>query len=62
MTFAIPVKHFSKKPLRTRFKKLKPFFSRKENVPKVMEGFRKWNDLEHILLPLERVLGRSKME
>ena len=41
---------------------MKALFSRKENIPKVMEGVRKWNDLGHILLPLERVFGRSKME
>ena len=62
MTLAITVKRFPKKSLRTRSKKLKPFFSRKENVPKVMEDVRKWNDLEQILLPLERVVDRSKME
>ena len=56
------MKRFPKKRLRTRSKRLNAFFSRKESVPKVMEGVRKWNNLEHILLPLERVLGRSEME
>ena len=27
-----------------------------------MESVPQWNDLERILLPLERVLGRSEME
>ena len=51
-----PSEKFSKKKrLRMCSRKLKLFFLRKENVPK-------WNDLERILLPLERVLGRSEIE
>ena len=44
------------------FQKIKARFLRKENVPKIMKSVPKWNDLERILLPLERVLGRSEME
>ena len=43
------------------FQKIKVLFLRKENVPKIMESVSKWNDLERILLPLKRVLGRSEM-
>ena len=59
------MENFPKKQrLRTRFRKLKLFFFflRKENVPKIMESVLQWNDLERILLSLERVLGRSEME
>ena len=51
-----PVKNFSnQKTLKNAFQKIKALFLRKGNVPK-------WNDPERILLPLERVLGRSEME
>ena len=50
------MKNFPKKEtLKNAFQKIKALFLRKENVPK-------WNDLERILLPLKRVLGRSEME
>ena len=41
---------------------MKVLFLRKESVPKVMESVPKWNGLEHTLLSLERVLGRSISE
>ena len=51
---------FQKIPEENVFRKIGNFSLRKcfrktETVPK-------WNDLEHILLSLERVLGRSEME
>ena len=51
-----PAKNFpkNKKKLKNAFQKIKALFLRKENVPKIMESVPKWNDLERILLPLER--------
>ena len=57
-----PVKNFPKKTLKNAFQKIKALFLRKENVSKIMESVPKWNDLERILLSLERVLDLSEME
>ena len=61
LTFLIiPVKNFPKKiTLRNTFQKTKAVFLRKENVPKVTESVPKWNVLEGILFPLERVPSHS---
>ena len=61
-SFCSLVKNFPKKMLKNAFQKIKALFLRKENVPEIMESVPKWNDLERILLPLKRVLGRSEME
>ena len=60
--YCIPVKNFSKKTLKNTLQKIKALFLRKENVPKTMKSVPKWSDLERILLPLKRLLGRSEME
>ena len=57
-----PVKNCPKKTLKKEFQRIKALFLRKENVPKIMESVPKWNDLERLLLPLERILGHSEME
>ena len=55
-------KFSKKKTLKNAFQKIKALFLRKENVPKIMKSVPKWTDLERILLPLERILGRSEMK
>ena len=53
---------FQKIPVKDAFRKIRNFFLRKKSVFEKRKPVPKWNDIERILLRLERVFGRSEMK